>query len=229
MKSTIAERLEDAAVHLGAGIQPEPAFDHELQQQHAVAGVCVAAARIEVQAQALVRLEPVEIREARAMRQQDARRDGAPAIVADEIAPARVGLRIRGRVVGRQGPRQDVRDRAVEPESALVHELHRHVAKHRLGERRAVHHGVGTERVPGGVAHAEGGDPRDATVPDDPDRETAGAGVVHRTADERIELRMRIRPGLRSGTACQEGQRCERDDCAAKDAPGRPRPVARGP
>ena len=126
-----AEPIEDPALHFLADIQAEPALDRELQQDQALAGVGVARARIEMHAQLAVGFDEGEIRETDAVRQRVARRDGTPARIVGEVDPGRV-LTL-GRIVG-QRLVEIARQRRVEIESSLIHELHDHVGEGRLGQ-----------------------------------------------------------------------------------------------
>ena len=174
-----AEAVEHAALHLGAEIEAEPALEHELEQDQPFARISVARARIEMEAKPPVRLDEGEIGEARAVREQDARRQPAPALVAGEMVPGRVRL-LLGLVIVGQRARQIVGDRAVEVDPPLLGQLHHRVGEHRLGQRRAVHHRVGLERRASGVAMPPGADQRDPPVLDHREREAARAGARHR-------------------------------------------------
>ncbi len=57
--------------------------------------------------------------------------------------------------------------------------LHHGVSENRLGHRRAIHDGVGSQRISLGVATAIGLDISDLTVIDDRNRHALGVGVGH--------------------------------------------------
>ncbi len=205
-----AEAIEHAPLHLGAEIEPQPALQHELEQDHPFARIGVARARIEVEFEPTVRLDKGEIGEARPVREQDARRQPAPALVAGEMVPGRIGL-LLGLAIAGEWPRQVIGDRAVEIEHAFVHQLHHRISEYRLGQRRAVHHRVGFERRAGRVAVAPGADESDLAVVDDGEGEPARLGASHRGPDHGLDRRRRRALGEgRTG----EGRGKRQQDCA---------------
>ncbi len=119
-------------------------FDGELQQDQAFAGIGELRAGIEMDTQLLVALHEPEIGEAGRMGQGHARGDQLPARIAGQVLIMavlafvdRVGIVIGQRLV------EIVRDRGIELELALVDQLQDGVGEDRLGDRGAVHDGVG--------------------------------------------------------------------------------------
>jgi hypothetical protein len=108
-----------------------------------------------VDAQFLVGFDEPEIMETGGVGKRHARRDGAPAFVASQIAIGTVlGQMSLPLAVTDQGLVEVVGERRVEIQLALVYQRQRAVSHHCLGERCAVHHRVGLERIALGVACA---------------------------------------------------------------------------
>ena len=214
-----AEAVEDPALHFAADVEAEAPLQHELQQDEAVPGIGVARARFEVKAQPPVRFQEAEVREARTVREQDARGQLAPALVTGEVAPARIAILDLRLGVSGQGLREIAFDGRIECENTFVHQLHDGIGEHRLRERGAVHDGVALQRIAGRVAdtvalHMDG-----PAVLDHRQRQTLRGGRRHRARDFRIDrgrVRHRRRDAWGSGLSRPSGQRQQ----AGKDANG---------
>lgn len=135
----------------------------------------------------LVRLQPVEVREAGAVGQAVARRDGAPARILGQSAI--VGIEVgEALVIERRQVGQGGRDRAVEIDQAVIDHLHDRIGEDRLGQGGAVHDGVGRQGIAGLVALAVGFHMGDLAAVDDRHGDAAGTRLLHEASDGGVDF-----------------------------------------
>ena len=166
--------VESQALRLAA------VLDDELQQDETFARIAVARAGIEMDAQLLVGFDEPEVAEAGRMGQAHPRRDLFPARIVGQILIGPVLVREHWiGAIARQRLVEIVLERRVEVQLALIDQLHHRVCKHRLGERRAVHDGVGGQRIAFGVTDAVGVDIADLAAIDHRNGHALGMGAGH--------------------------------------------------
>ena len=173
-----AEAIEHALLHQRTHILAQsPTFDHELQQDQALAGIAVAAAGLEVELQPAIRFEKAEVGEAAGVVQQPSRRELAPTRITRQDAV--VGVLLRFRWIVRQWFVQGGSDAGIQIDTRVLRQLCDQVAEGHLGERCGVHHGVGAQWLACGVAFTVGSHMHHLAVIDHRQRHPARMGCLH--------------------------------------------------
>ncbi len=131
-------------------------------------------------AQFLIGLDPPEIGETGGMGQHHARGDCLPAVIRRQVFVRAVLVWVDlFRLVIRQRFVEIIGQRRIEFQRALVDQLQDGIGEDGLGQRGAVHHGVGLQRIALGVADAIRLDVTDLAVIDDGYGQPLGAGPGH--------------------------------------------------
>ena len=151
------QAVENPGLHLLPDVDPKRFFEDQLGDVEALTGVAISSSRIIVKPELLVGLEPAEVGETGGVGEEMPHAQVAPAFVACQIAII---------LVFRQRPGEQRVEWCIEVQPTLIDKLHDQIGEGRLGERCAIHDGLGGERLAGGVPNAVGGNMNDLAVVD---------------------------------------------------------------